>query len=110
MIYKIIDKSHISSTPEANKKQLDYYRNKIIQELVPQISEKLDENTGSFVIFKTGIYMHNLQSNDAQVQYEDYPYLTVIGYDDLEEDNLDRIVPGVNFQKSRFMIPEWEKN
>lgn len=107
MIYKIIDKSHISSTPEANKKQLDYYRNKIIQELVPQISEKLDENTGSFVIFKTGIYMHNLQSNDAQVQYEDYPYLTVIGYDDLEEDNLDRIVPGVNFQKSRFMIPEW---
>ena len=34
MIYKIIDGSHLSSTPEANKKQLDYYV-QIIQELVP---------------------------------------------------------------------------
>ncbi|MFU2191995.1 UvrD-helicase domain-containing protein [Methanobacterium sp. MZD130B] len=107
MIYKIIDGSHLSSTPEANKKQLDYYRNKIIQELVPQISEKLDENSGSFVIFKTGIYVHHLESYDAQVQYEDYPYLTVVGYDDLEEDNLYMIVPGVDFQKSKFMYPEW---
>lgn len=107
MIYKIIDGSHLSSTPEANKKQLDYYRNKIIQELVPQISEKLDEDSGSFVIFKTGIYMHHLRSNDAQVQYEDYPYLTVVGCDDLEDDNLDKVVPGVNFQKSKFMLPEW---
>ncbi len=107
MIYKIIDGSHLSSNPEANKKQLDYYRNKIIQELVPQISEKLDENTGSFVILKTGIYLHHLESYDAQVQYEDYPYLTVVGYDDLEEDNLYLVVPGADFQKSKFMRPEW---
>ncbi|MFA0847162.1 MAG: UvrD-helicase domain-containing protein [Methanobacterium formicicum] len=109
MIYKIIDGSHLSSTPEANKKQLDYYRNKIIQELVPQISEKLDENSGSFVIFKTGIYIHHLESYDAQVLYEDYPYLTVVGYNDLEKDNLYMVVPGVDFQKSKFMYPEWGK-
>ncbi|WP_232728020.1 UvrD-helicase domain-containing protein [Methanobacterium sp. MZ-A1] len=107
MIYKIIDQSQQNSSPEANKKQLDYYRNKIIQELVPSISEKLDENSANFVIFKTGIYLHHMEGYEAQKNYEEYPYLAVVGYDDLNEDNLYLIVPGVDFQRSKFMQPEW---
>lgn len=110
MIYKIIDQSQQNSSPEANKKQLDYYRNKIIQELVPSISEKLDENSANFVIFKTGIYLHHMEGYEAQRNYEEYPYLTVVGYDDLNEDNLYLIVPGVDFQRSKFMQPEWSSD
>lgn len=106
MIYKIID-THQSSTPEYNKKQLDYYRNKLIQELVPEISEEIDQNPKSFVIFKTGIYLHHMESYPAQVLYEQYPYLTVAGYDDLDEDSLYLVVPGYDFRKDRFMNPEW---
>lgn len=106
MIYKIID-SHNSRTPQADKKQLDYYRNKLIQELVPEISEQIDQDSKSFVIFKTGIYLHHMESYQAQVLYEDYPYLTVAGYDDLDKDSLYLVVPGYDFKKDRFMNPEW---
>ena len=106
MIYQIID-DHQSSKPEAIKKQLDYYRNKLIQELVPEISEQIDHDPQSFVIFKTGIYLHHMESYPAQLLYEQYPYLTVVGCDDLDEDSLYLIVPGYDFQKDRFMNPEW---
>ncbi|WP_321421745.1 UvrD-helicase domain-containing protein [uncultured Methanobacterium sp.] len=107
MIYKVIDEDPDNSTPEANKKQLDYYRNKLIQELVPEISEQLDEDQRRFVIFKTGLYLHSMESYPAQVLYEEYPYLSVVGYDDLDEDSLYLIVPGYDFRKDRFMNPEW---
>ncbi|WP_292756041.1 UvrD-helicase domain-containing protein [Methanobacterium sp.] len=107
MIYKIIDGSCQNNTPKANKKQLDYYRNKLIQELVPEISEKIDQDPKSFVIFKTGIYLHHMESYPAQIQYEEYPYLTVAGCDDLDEDSLYLVVPGYDFRKDRFMNPEW---
>jgi hypothetical protein len=106
MIYKIIDNHH-SNTPESNKKQLDYYRNKLIQELVPEISERIDHDSKSFAIFKTGIYLHHMESYPAQLLYEQYPYLTVTGWDDLNEDSLYLVVPGYDFKKDRFMNPEW---
>lgn len=106
MIYKIID-SKENIKPETNKKQLDYYRNKLIQELVPEISEQIDQDPNSFVIFKTGIYLHHMESYPAQLLYEQYPYLTVVGCDDLDEDNLYLVVPGYDFRKDRFMNPEW---
>lgn len=106
MIYKIVD-SNQNTSPESNKKQLDYYRNKLIQELVPEISEEIDQNPKSFVIFKTGIYLHHMESYPAQVLYEQYPYLTVAGYDDIDEDSLYLVVPGYDFRKDRFMNPEW---
>lgn len=107
MIYKVIGEDQDDCTPESNKKQLDYYRNKLIQELVPEISEQLDEDQRRFVIFKTGIYLHRMESYPAQVLYEEYPYLTVAGYDDLDEDSLYLVVPGYDFPKDRFMNPEW---
>lgn len=107
MIYKIIDGSHQGGTPEANKKQLDYYRSKIIHELVPQIGDSLDQGKGNFVTFKTGIYIHHLESYQAQIQYEEYPYLTVVGFDDLNPDSLYLVVPGVEYQTSKYMDPEW---
>ncbi len=107
MIYKVIDGSCKCKSPQANKKQLDYYRNKLIQELVPEISEKIDQDPKSFVIFKTGIYLHHMESYPAQILYEEYPYLTVAGCDDLDEDSLYLVVPGYDFRKDRFMNPEW---
>ncbi|NYB52396.1 MAG: UvrD-helicase domain-containing protein [Methanobacteriaceae archaeon] len=107
MIYQIMDKTYQGCTPEANKKQLDYYRNKLIQELVPEISEKIDEDTKRFALFKTGIYLHHMDSYQAQIEYEQYPYLTVVGYDDLDEESLYLVVPGYDFKKDIYMNPEW---
>lgn len=106
MIYKIINETnHIS--PQKAKKQLDYYRNKIIQELVPKMGEKMDENTKIFAIIKTGIYIPNMDGFEARELYKDYPYLNVIGYDDLNNFAVDNVVPGVNFPKSKFMDKNW---
>lgn len=109
MVYKIIDESHRGASPEANKKQLDYYRNKIIQELVPSISEKLDETPGRFALFQTGIYLHNTESYEGHLMYENYPYLAVVGSDDLDKENLYLIVPGVDYHHNKLMNPEWGK-
>jgi hypothetical protein len=97
MIYKIItDSSNISA--EEDKRQLDYYRNKIIQELVPDMAEAMDKNSKIFSIIKTGVYVMDLAGSDARRIYSRYPYLVAAGCDDLEESCLDVVVPGVHFQ------------
>ncbi|WP_144011546.1 UvrD-helicase domain-containing protein [Methanobacterium paludis] len=106
MIYKIMDTSS-NSTPEMDKKQLDYYRNKIIQELVPDMAEKMDINSKIFVVIQTGVYIHDLSGSQVRERYSDYPYLTACGYDDLEEYNLTNVVPGAEFSRSKFMERKW---
>lgn len=106
MIYKIItDSSNISA--EEDKRQLDYYRNKIIQELVPDMAEAMDKNSKIFSIIKTGVYVMDLAGSDARRIYSRYPYLVAAGCDDLEESCLDVVVPGVHFPRSRLMRREW---
>ncbi len=106
MIYKIMDTSS-NSTPEMDKKQLDYYRNKIIQELVPDMAEKMDINSKIFVVIQTGVYIHDLSGSQVRERYSDYPYLTACGYDDLEEYNLTNVVPGAEFSRSKLMERKW---
>lgn len=107
MIYKVINDNNSNFSPPKTKKQLDYYRNKIIQELVPDMGEKMDENSKIFVIIKTGIYIHNMNGSKARELYHEYPYLNVIGYDDLNDYSLYKVVPGVDFRKSKFMDEKW---
>ena len=106
MIYKIIENSKDISA-EDDKRQLDYYRNKIIQELVPDMAEAMDKNSKIFSIIKTGVYVMDLAGSEARKIYSRYPYLVAAGCDDLEESCLDTVVPGVDFPRSRLMRREW---
>lgn len=106
MIYKIIENSKDISA-EDDKRQLDYYRNKIIQELVPDMAEAMDKNSKIFSIIKTGVYVMDLAGSDARKIYSQYPYLVAAGCDDLDESCLDVVVPGVDFPRSRLMMREW---
>ena len=107
MIYKIIQETNHDISPQKNVKQLDYYRNKIIQELIPEMGEKMDVNPKIFAIIKTGIYIPHLNGFQARKIYTEYSHLNVIGNDDLDVSPLDKIVPGVNFPRSKLMDKEW---
>ena len=107
MIYKVMESLSESVSPEMDKKQLDYYRNKIIQELVPDMAEKMDVNPKIFVVTQIGVYIHDLGGEEVRERYADYPYLAAGGYDDLDEVGLGEILPGVEYTTSKFMESEW---
>lgn len=107
MIYNVVSDSEYDTSPLKTKQQLDYYRNKIFQELVPKMGEKLDENKSIFVILKNGIYFHHKSGEEARAEFIDFPYISIIGYDDLNKESLNDIVPGVDYPRSKFMKKEW---
>lgn len=96
-------------------KQVDHYRKKIIEQLIPDIGEKIDSNQEAFGIVKTGIYLHKIKGTDARKLFgtcnhiSTCRYMAKIGFDDLEPSNLKKIVPDHDFWSSKYMKEEWAK-
>jgi len=111
MIFEVIEKSSEinkgNNTPSNLIKKVNYYKNKIIEQLIPDIGEKIDENGKIFAIFKSGIYVHDLEGKDARKLFKNPQYESIIGCDDLKSSNLKNVVPGTNFPNSRLIRKEW---
>jgi hypothetical protein len=88
-------------------KQVNYYRNKIIGQIVPDMGEKIDEDKKLFALVQTGIYLHNINGESARELFNHCNYPVISGFDDLTGDNLNYVVPGAAYLRSSYMKKEW---
>ncbi|MDY6865125.1 MAG: UvrD-helicase domain-containing protein [Halobacteriota archaeon] len=89
------------------EKQVDHYKKKIIEQLVPSLGEEIDKNKSAYGLVKIGIYFHKASGKDARDFYNNPDYPVIIGYDDLYDSNLRNIVPDSGITKGKYMQEEW---
>lgn len=112
MIYTVKDEALESydlenKLNETHIKQVNYYRNKIIGQMVPDMGEEIDENKKVFALVQTGIYLHNVKGDSARELFNHCNYPVIVGCDDLTKDNINYVVPGAEFERSSYMKKEW---
>ena len=86
MIYTVkegkLENYRENNSNEVHIKQVNYYRNKIIEQIVPDIGEKIDENKKIFALVQTGIYLHNVEGGSARELFNHCNYPVIVGSDD----------------------------
>jgi hypothetical protein len=94
-------------------KQVEYYKAKIAEQLVPQIGESFDENAQKYGLIKTAVYFHKSTTAQArelfQSQNKIFSKFPLIGNDALTIDNLDQVVPDNRRRQSEYWQKEWNK-
>lgn len=85
--------------------QVNHYKEMMIQ-LIPNMAENIDANKSLYGIIRTGIYLHKISGNDARILFGNVEFPTIIGVDDLIEDNIAAIVPRANYEKG-YIKQEW---
>jgi len=94
-------------------KQVDYYKEKLTGQLVPQIGEEIDKNSKSYGLIKTSIYFHKATTLAAQELFQNqnvnYSYFPVFGRDLLNQSNLRQIVPDSYLPQSIYWTRAWNK-
>ena len=94
-------------------RQVNHYKEKIIGQLVPNIGEIIDEDDKNYGLVKTALYFHNIDTQVVQdflgAKIKDFKYFPVFGRDFLLERNLSRIVPGIQYSKSKYWNPDWNR-
>ncbi len=106
MIYKVKEIEEEVYDTSIYIKNVNHYRNKIIQQIVPDMGEKIDEDKRLFGVTQTGIYIHNLNGEKARELFNNPEYPVIVGYDDLSEENLNYVVPAADY-KTGYMDSEW---
>jgi len=93
------------------KKQVEYYKKKLIGVLVPSIGERIDENASSYGLIKTAVYFENTTTPKIQelfvhenIKFEVFPFF---GKDFLSKENLNRIVPDSKYSNRKYWNTEW---
>ncbi|MGF7118592.1 UvrD-helicase domain-containing protein [Methanobacterium oryzae] len=106
MIYTVKNIENLENKTSMHIKQVNHYRNKIIEQVIPNMGERIDEDKKLFALVQTGIYLNNLNGDNARklFDYPDYPVIT--GFDDLNPANLDYVVPASSFKKG-YMEKKW---
>ncbi len=93
--------------------QVEYYKEKIIGQLVPIIGEQIDREKKNFGLIKTALYFHKIKTNQAQeflgTKIKDFKYFPVFGFDQLNATKLDAIVPDVHITNSKFWNRKWNE-
>ncbi len=91
-------------------KQVEYYKEKIVGQLIPQIGESIDGNIQQYGLIKTAVYFHKSTTAKAhelfKLQIKDFSKFPVFGHDALEKWNLNKIIPDNHISQSKF----WQKN
>ena len=106
MIYSILDE--VNCTPEAEIRRLEYYKKKIIRQLVPSMGEMIDKESRAYGIIRTGVYVHGLSRSEVEDKFKaGGSYLTCAGQDSLHKSGLKSLIPGLSYRKSKYMKPEW---
>ncbi|MCK9279956.1 MAG: NERD domain-containing protein [Melioribacteraceae bacterium] len=93
-------------------KQVNYYKEKLTGQLLPQIGESIDNNKKSYGLIKTAIYFHNASTFEAREflkeEIDNFKYFPVFGNDLLDKNRINEIVPDIN-RKSYFWKESWNK-
>lgn len=94
-------------------RQVEYYKEKLTGQLIPQIGEEIDKNVQRYGLIKTSIYFHNATTEDAQElfkrQINNYSHFPVFGKNTLTASNLRQIVPDSYLTQSYYWIRDWNK-
>ena len=94
-------------------KQVKHYKKKIISYLVPSIGEEVDKDNKAFGLVKIGVYFHRMSGENARKFFEvtkPHRMEKIVGFDDLESNNLRNVVPGSGIRDGklpRYMKEEW---
>lgn len=92
-------------------RQVEYYKEKIAEQLIPQIGESIDSNPLQYGLIKTAIYFHKSTTAEVQATFrgQQYTKFPLIGYDGLVEGNLNAVVPDSYLRQSKYWRREWNK-
>ncbi len=111
--FYVIDNTGTKHEKTSPVKQVEYYKKKLIGRLVPQIGEKIDDNSKNYGLIKTAIYFHKSITSEAQklfehlkIQYKAFP---IFGQDELSQEKLSQIVPDSKYSKSYYWRSDWNK-
>lgn len=100
MIYTVkdIESKDLDYSSSIHIKQVNHYRNKIIEQIIPDMGERIDEDKRLFALVQTGIYFHKLGGEKARRLFNHPHYPVITGFDDLSGENLDYIVPASKYR------------
>lgn len=94
-------------------KQVEYYKEKLTGQLVPQIGEEINKNVKKYGLIKTAIYFHKSTTKQAQDLFEkhssDFKFFPLFGRDALSSANLRQIVPDSYLSQSIYWNKDWNK-
>lgn len=111
MVYSIIDCSPMeiqSMDPVKLCDRVLHYKNKIIQ-LIPDMGEKLMNDSNLYASISTGIYFHQLSGNSAGkfVKNELQPrhrHFKITGFDDLIPERIYEVVPAKKYHEGNIEL------
>lgn len=92
-----VSDGHGTYTIKSPVKQVEYYKEKIAGQLVPQIGERFDEDISSYGLIKTAVYFHKSTTAQAQElfkgQVKSFSTFPIIGQDALVKTGLTDVIP-----------------
>jgi len=92
--------------------QVAYYKKKIVEQLLPQIGERIDVDSSAWGTIKTSLYFHNettAKINNFFSCLKIHKKNPIFGFDSLDKNNLSEIVPDVQFRFSKYWKSNWTK-
>jgi len=94
--------------------QVEYYKEKLIGQLVPYIGESIDQTKKNYGLIKTGVYFHKSNTEECRKKIggkiKDFKYFPFFGYDCLTENRLKEIVPDINIHSSNYWNRKWNED
>jgi len=91
--------------------QVDYYVKKLIEQLLPQVGEKVDSDSKAFGVVKRGVYFHNANSEEVRRLFPDTDerHTPMLGNDCLRADAIEMVVPDARRLASKYWQDAWNE-
>ena len=91
--------------------QVEYYRRKLIEQLLPALGEQVDRDPGVLSVVKVGLYFHQATTEEARALLAAVPHsrVTVVGHDALGAGALTTVVPDARSSSSPCWQPAWNR-
>ncbi len=99
-----------SYTIKRPDKQVEYYKNLLIEQLVPKIGETIDNINKVYGLIKVSVYFHNETTERANEFFREFKIsknIPLFGQDMLKENNIHKIVKDSVLDKSIFWNSSW---
>lgn len=89
--------------------QVEYYRQTILGQLMPDMGELVDGDEKALGLIKIGLYFHNATSVEAQNLFAEspHPHVPIVGNDILHSAQLNNLVADVERTSSHYWRPCW---
>ena len=108
-----VSDSHGTYRKKSPVKQVEHYKEKIAEQLIPQIGERFDETPKYYGVIKTALYFHKSTTVQArakfQSQVKDFSTFPIIGCDALQKTILAEVVPDSRLRQSKYWQKDWNK-